>query len=70
MEISTLKLLAVMAAIAVVSSVIAVDATQDNTCNACQCHFNNVEVLGQLIEAKVATALSNEAGAGKLCIVI
>ena len=62
METSTLKFLAAMTAIAIVSSVITVDATQDNTCNACQCQFNNVQILGQLIESKIATVLENETG--------
>ena len=61
---STLEFLAATTAIAIVSSVITVDATctQDNTCNACQCQFNNVQILGQLIESKIATVLENETG--------
>ena len=59
---STLKFLAAMTAVAIVSSVIMVDASQDNTCNACQCQFNNVQVLDQLIESKIATVLENETG--------
>ena len=57
-----LKFLAAMTAIAIVSSVITVDATQDNTCNACQCQFNNIQVLSQLIESKITTVLTNETG--------
>ena len=30
------------------------------SCNACNCQFNNVQVLSQLIEAKVKQALANE----------
>ena len=62
MATSTLNFLAAMTAIAIVSSVITVDATQDNTCNACQCEFNNVQVLSQLIESKIATFMENETG--------
>ena len=39
-----------------------VDATQDNTCNACQCQFNNVQKLYQLIESKIAATLKNGTG--------
>ena len=35
---------------------------QGDTCNACNCQFNNVEALTQLIESKIATARTNEAG--------
>ena len=39
------------------------DSTQpDGNCNACNCQFNNVRVLEQLIEAKIATARANESG--------
>ena len=30
------------------------------TCNACNCQFNNVQVLSQLIEAQVNRALADE----------
>ena len=30
------------------------------SCNSCNCQFNNVQVLSQLIEAKVNSALANE----------
>ena len=59
---STLNFLAAVTAVAIVSSVITVDATQDNTCNACQCQFNNFQVLSQLIESKIANVLENETG--------
>ena len=59
---STLNFLAVMTAIAIVSSVITVDAAQDKTCNACQCQVNNVQVLSQLIESKISTVLKNGTG--------
>ena len=62
MEKSTLKFLVTMTAVAIVSSVITVDATQDNTCNACQCQFNNIQVLDRLIESKIATFMENETG--------
>ena len=37
-------------------------STQDDTCKACSCQFDNVQVLDQLIEAKITNALSNGAG--------
>ena len=37
-------------------------SAQGDTCNACNCQFNNVEVLAQLIESKIATAMTNESG--------
>ena len=30
-------------------------SAQGDTCNACNCQFNNVEALTQLIESKIAT---------------
>ena len=33
--------------------------SQSSGCNACNCQFNNVKVLQQLIESKMATALLN-----------
>ena len=46
---------------------VALSATADSTqpggtCNACNCQFNNVQVLEQLIEAKFATTRANESG--------
>ena len=37
-------------------------SAQGDTCNACNCQFNNVEVLAQLIESKIATTRTNESG--------
>ena len=40
-------------------------SAQEDTCNACNCQFNNVQVLSQLIESKIATARMNESATGK-----
>lgn len=32
---------------------------QSDTCKACNCQFNNVQVLEQLVEEKVNRAISN-----------
>ena len=48
----------ILAIISVSSNSIA--SAQEVTCNTCNCQFNNVEILTQLIESKIATARSNE----------
>ena len=45
----------------VVLATISVSSTasaQGGTCNACNCQFNNLEVLNQLIESKIATGVT------------
>ena len=37
-------------------------AQQEGTCRVCNCQFNNVDVLTELIESKVATTRANESG--------
>ena len=37
-----------------------ISVTTAQTCNACNCQFNNVQVLSQLIEAQVNRALADE----------
>ena len=32
-----------------------VSAQEGGTCQACNCQFDNIEILSQLIEAKIAT---------------
>ena len=34
-------------------------SAQSDTCQSCNCQFNNVQVLDQLIQDKIATALEN-----------
>ena len=46
----------------VVISISSAVSVQGDTCNTCNCQFNNVEVLSQLIESKIATARINESG--------
>lgn len=36
-----------------------------DTCRACNCQFNNIHALDQMIEAKVTTALENESRRGE-----
>ena len=60
---SSLKFVATMTAVAIVSSVITVDATQDNACNAYgEFQFNSIEILDQLIEEIIASTLKNKTG--------
>ena len=54
--------LSLLLAITVVLSATADSTQPDGTCNACNCQFNNVQVLEQLIDAKIATAQANESG--------
>ena len=49
LEGSSLNLILVITAV-----VTAVDSTQDNSCNACNCQFNNIQVLEQLIDGNIA----------------
>ena len=45
----------------VVFAIVSVSSTasaQGGTCNACNCQFNNVEVLNRLIESKIATGVT------------
>ena len=35
---------------------------QGDSCQACNCQFNNVEVLDQLIESKIRNLLANNSG--------
>ena len=37
-------------------------SAQSDTCRACNCQFNNVQVLDQLIEDRIATTLENGTG--------
>ena len=41
-------------------------AQGDSTCRACHCQFNNVEVLDQLIEARIRDMLTNDTIATQL----
>ena len=46
----------------VVILAIAIHEAASSQCNACNCQFNNVEVLDQLIDAKISTALESGTG--------
>jgi hypothetical protein len=58
---ASVDLYLVFAVIAIVSTVSSQEGSQ-GTCQACTCQFNNVEVLNQLIESKIAS--------GKLATII
>ena len=51
-----------------VSSVVSAQQQVRNTCNACNCHINNIELLSQLIKSEVAAAQTNESTTGKLLL--
>ena len=40
----------------------ATSAQGDSSCRACNCQFNNVEVLDRMIEAKINKSLANDPG--------
>ena len=42
------------------TAVATISVTTAQTCNACNCQLNNVQVLSQLIEAQVNRALADE----------
>ena len=44
-------------AIIVTATCVAAVSAQSDTCRACNCQFNNVQVLDQLIEDRIATGL-------------
>ena len=46
----------------VITTCAAAVSAQSDTCRACNCQFNNVQVLDQLIEDKATTALVNGSG--------
>ena len=46
----------------VITTCAAAVSAQSDTCRACNCQFNNVQVLDQLIENKVTTTLRNGTG--------
>lgn len=53
----------VLSAIIVVRGNLALaEQGQGGTCNACNCQFNNIQVLEQLIESMIATNLANQPG--------
>ena len=60
MDIANFNLL--LAIIVTLSSTAIVSTQPDGTCSACNCQFNNAQVLEQIIEAKIATARANESG--------
>ena len=39
-----------------VFSLASITSAQDGTCKACNCQFNNVDVIDQLIDRKIAAA--------------
>ena len=41
-------------------AVTGIPAASAQSCNACNCQFNNIQVLDQLVEAKVKITLANE----------
>ena len=41
---------------------IAIHKAASSECNACNCQFNNVEILDGLIDAKISTALESGTG--------
>ena len=59
------KILLVIFAIGTHVAVVSAQSGSD-TCRACNCQFNNVQVLDQLIEEKIAAVL--DSGTGKLYI--
>ena len=38
------------------------NSAQSDACQACNCQFNNVQILDQLIQDKIAAALENNTG--------
>ena len=47
-----------------IGTCVAAVSAQSDTCQACNCQFNNVQVLDQLIENRIAAVL--DSGSGKI----
>ena len=56
---STIMTFKLLTLIFVTTTCAAAVSAQSDTCRACNCQFNNVQVLNQLIEDKVTNALEN-----------
>ena len=60
---SMMSLVALIAAsLLFVSSPADTSAQGDNSCRACNCQFNNIEVLDRMIESKINKSLANDPG--------
>ena len=55
-------LIALFAATLLLLSPAATSAQSDGSCRACNCQFNNIEVLDRMIESKINKSLANDPG--------
>ena len=46
----------------VISAIFSQAQSQSGTCTACNCQFDNIQVLDQLIDLKIATRLATQTG--------
>jgi hypothetical protein len=46
----------------VISAISTLAQSQGGTCKACNCQFDNIQALDQLIDLKVATKLATQTG--------
>ena len=46
----------------VISAIFSQAQSQSGTCTACNCQFDNIQVLDQLIDLKIATGLATQTG--------
>ena len=51
----------ILACLAIVACIVAAQDT-GGSCSSCNCQFNNVQVLDQYIQNKIATFLANQNG--------
>ena len=49
---------------------VALPAVSAQSCNACNCQFNNVEMLSQIIEAEVNRILADEPCKPQILVII
>ena len=54
----------------VISAIFSQAQSQSGTCTACNCQFDNIQALDQLIDLKIATRLATQTGETKalLCL--
>ena len=44
---------------AIITASLSVSCAQESTCNACNCQFNNINVLAKMIDAKIDARLNS-----------
>ena len=59
---SMISLIALTAATLLLLSLAGTSAQGDSSCRACNCQFNNIQVLDRMMESKINKSLANDPG--------